>query len=82
LHSVICFLLTYKNNRMEFTKSDLDQLNELVFNALELDLKTDEEINKYWLMLPIGIKKSFKHWGMGDTPTRDEAYVWLQSNCI
>jgi hypothetical protein len=66
---------------MEFTRMDLNQLHDLVFNALEIDLKTDDEIMKYWLMLPNDIKKDFKHWGMGDTPTRDSAYVWLQTNC-
>jgi hypothetical protein len=67
---------------MEFTRMDLDQLHDLVFNALEIDLKTDEEIMKYWRMLPNDIKKDFERWGVGDTPTRDNAYVWLQSNCI
>ncbi len=66
---------------MEFTRMDLNQLHDLVFNALEIDLKTDEEIMKYWRMLPNDIKKDFEHWGVGDTPTRDNAYVWLQSNC-
>lgn len=64
----------------EFTRMDLDQLHDLVFNALEADLKTDEEIMKYWWMLPNNIKKDFEHWGMGDTPTRDSAYEWLQQN--
>ena len=65
---------------MQFTRMDLNQLHDLVFNALEIDLKTDEEIMKYWIMLPNDIKKDFEHWGVGDTPTRDNAYVWLQSN--
>jgi hypothetical protein len=67
---------------MEFTRMDLDQLHDLIFNALEIDIKDDSEIKKYWEKLPDDIKKNFEHWGMGDTPTRDGAYVWLQANCI
>ena len=66
---------------MEFTRMGLDQLHDLVFNALEIDLKTDDEIMKYWWMFPNDIKKDFEHYGMGDTPTRDNAYMWLKTNC-
>lgn len=65
---------------MELTRIDLDQLHELVFNALEIELKTDKDIMKYWGVLPNDIKKEFERWGMGDTPTRDKAYAWLQTN--
>ena len=66
---------------MEFTRDDLNQLHDLIFEAIDIEVKDDDEMKKYYEKLPDDIKKNFEHWGMGDTPTVDDAHVWLQSNC-
>lgn len=66
---------------MKFTKMDLNQLHDVVFNALDIELQSDDEIIKYYEMLPNDIKDDFEHWGVGDTPTRDAAYLWFINNC-
>lgn len=65
---------------VEFTQSDFDSLHDVIFNALDIEGLTNEQIMNYWEMFPKNIKLDAIKWGVSDTPTRDNMYVWLQEN--
>lgn len=67
--------------KIEFTQDDLNSLHDVIFNALDKDILTNEQIIEYWEMFPEHIKMDALKWGMSDSPTRDNMYVWLQKNC-
>ncbi|WP_158728309.1 MULTISPECIES: hypothetical protein [unclassified Flavobacterium] len=66
--------------KVEFDQSDLDTLHDVIFNALRKEDLTNEQILEYWNKLPDDIKMEAIKWGVGDTPTRDNMYVWFQQN--
>ena len=66
--------------KVEFDQSDLDTLHDVIFNALGKEDLTNEQILEYWNKLPDDIKMDAIKWGVGDTPTRDNMYVWFQQN--
>jgi len=55
-------------------------MQELIFNAFDIFNISEEKSQELFNALPEYIKADFYKWGMGDTPTRDSAYVWLQEN--
>jgi hypothetical protein len=66
--------------KIEFDQEDLNNLHDVIFNALGKEDLTNEEIIGYWNLFPEDIKLDALKWGVSDTPTRDNMYVWLQKN--
>tara|TARA_R110000851_G_scaffold190156_1_gene340518 strand:- start:396 stop:620 length:225 start_codon:yes stop_codon:yes gene_type:complete len=67
--------------KIEFDQSDLNTIHDVIFNALGEEDLTNEQIIEYWNKLPEEIKLEALKWGVGDTPTRDDMYVWFKANC-
>tara|TARA_R110000744_G_scaffold357213_1_gene464046 strand:+ start:48 stop:272 length:225 start_codon:yes stop_codon:yes gene_type:complete len=68
-------------NKIEFDQSDINTIHDVVFNALGKQDLTNEQIIEYWDKLPKEIKLEALKWGVGDTPTRGNMYVWFKANC-
>lgn len=68
-------------DNVEFDRSDLDTLHDVIFSALKKSDLTDEQIIEYWKKFPDDIRLDAVRWGVSDTPTRENMYVWLQKNC-
>lgn len=71
---------TNMKKTIELEREDLDALHDVILEALDYsgDL-SDEEIMKYWNMLPEHLKADAEHWGMNDSVVRDNIYVWLEN---
>lgn len=69
-----------KINEIELDQSDLNTLHDVIFNALEIEDLTNEQLLEYWKLIPEHIKMDALKWGIDDTPTRNAIYVWLQKN--
>ena len=67
--------------KIEFDQYDLNTLHDVIFSALGKEDLTNEQIMEYWNMFPEDIKLDALKWGVDDTPTRDNMYVWLKENC-
>jgi hypothetical protein len=67
--------------KVEFDQDDVNVLHDVLFDALDKEYLTREQLIGYWHMLPQSIKFDTLKWGMGDTPTRDDMYEWFQKNC-
>lgn len=66
---------------VKLDRSDLNSLHDVIFEALDyIDELSDEIIMEYWKEIPRDIKMDAIKWGLSDTPTRDNIYVWLQEN--
>jgi hypothetical protein len=65
---------------IEFNQDDLNTLHDVIFNALDKENLTNEEILGYWNKFPEHIKLDALKWGINDTPTKDNMYKWLQKN--
>lgn len=63
-----------------YTQEDLNTLHDVIFNALGKEDLTNEQIIEYCNLFPEDIKFDALKWGVNDTPTRDNMYVWLQKN--
>ncbi len=66
--------------KIEFDQDDLNSIHEVIFNALNKEDLTNDEIISYWNMLPDNIKFDALNNGL-DTVVRDNMYVWFQENC-
>lgn len=73
--------MTIDLNAVNFTQSDLNTLHDVIFNALGESNLTTRQILEYWEMLPDDIKIDAIQFGIADTPTRDNMFVWLRKNC-
>lgn len=67
-------------SNIEFDQDDLNSLHDTIFNALDLDILSNEQIIQYWNKIPDDIKLDAIKYGVSDTPTRDKMYVWLRKN--
>lgn len=67
-------------NNIEFDQDDLNSLHDTIFNALDLDILSNEQIIQYWNKFPDDIKLDAIKYGVRDTPTCDKMYVWLRKN--
>lgn len=65
---------------MELTKNDLGHLHDVILDALDIDLDSDEKIIEYRNKLPTDIQLDIEKWGVSDTVVRDNIYVWLLKN--
>lgn len=73
--------MTIDLTKVEFDQNDLDTLHDVIFNALNKEDLTNEQIIEYWNKFPDDIKFDALKWGVDDTPTNDNMYIWLQENC-
>ncbi len=67
---------------VEFDQGDFNTLRDVIFDALGRKDLTNEELFKYWKKLPEDIKLDALKWGVSDTPTWENMYVWFQKNCV
>lgn len=67
--------------KVELSQDDLNTLHDVFCEALDKESLTNSEIIEYWNKLPDDIKLDALKWGVSDTPTRDNMYMWLQKNC-
>lgn len=67
-------------SNIEFDQDDLNSLHDTIFNALDLNILSNEQIIQYWNKFPDDIKLDAIKYGVRDTPTRDKMYVWLRKN--
>jgi hypothetical protein len=74
-------IMKFDLTKVEFDQDDLNTLHDVIFNALDKEGLTNEQIMEYWNMFPEDIKLDALKWGVSDTPTRDNMYVWIQKNC-
>jgi hypothetical protein len=65
---------------IQFNQDDLNTLHEVIFNALDIEDLTNVQIMEYWNKFPDYIKFDALQYGVTDTPTKDNMYVWLQKN--
>jgi hypothetical protein len=68
-------------SKIELEQSDLDTLSDVIFNALDEEDLTNEQIIDYWNMFPDNLKLEALKWGIDDTPTKENMYLWLILNC-
>lgn len=66
--------------KVEFDQDDLNTLHDVIFNALDKEDLTNEQIMEYWNVFPEYIKLDALKFGICDTPTRDKMYIWLEKN--
>jgi hypothetical protein len=67
--------------KVELDQDDLNSIHDVVFNALDKEDLTNEQIVEYWNKLPEDIKLDALKWGCSDTPTRENMYLWFKANC-
>lgn len=73
--------MEYDLSKVVLDQDDLNTIHDVIFNALDVEDLTSEQIIEYWNKFPDDIKLDAMKWGVSDTPTRDNMYVWLQKNC-
>jgi hypothetical protein len=66
--------------KVELEQSDLDSLHDTIFNAIEIEDLTNEQLIEFWEILPEDIQSEAMRWGLDDSVVRDNIYVWLQKN--
>lgn len=70
----------------EFDSQDWASMHDCIVNATWDDSKEEgldlsvEELKKLFKELPKDLQADARKWGMGDTPWRDEVYVWYRKN--
>lgn len=67
----------------QFDDSDWASLHDCVLNATWKTTKDDlsrDELIQLFKELPRDIQCLAVQWGMGDTPFRDDVYVWYKEN--
>lgn len=67
------------NIDMKLTEYDLDVLHDLILEALDIH-PTRVEILTYWDKLPRDIQLDCEKYGVSDTPTKEDIYLWLLKN--
>ena len=72
--------MKFNFDNVEFDNYDYDCLSDIIFDALEKENLSKEEIFDYWKMLPDDIKADAIKWGISDTPTRESIFEWLEKN--
>ena len=65
---------------IELEEDDLRSVNEALFNAVDLFDLPNEEIIKYWDMLPEDIKLDAAKWGVSDTEAMEKMIGWFSEN--
>lgn len=60
---------------------DYASIHDTIFNALNIELNSNAEIEAYWNKLPEEIKYKAVMWGVSDTEVRDEMWDWFEKNC-
>lgn len=60
------------------TQDDLNTLQDIIFNALDIENLTNEQTMGYWNILPEHLKLDVFKYGITDTPTRENIYVWIK----
>lgn len=65
---------------IELDQDDLNTLHDVIYNALEIEDLTNEQILEYWNKIPDYIQYDALNWGVSDTPTREAIYKWLIEN--
>ena len=72
--------MKFNLSKVELDRNDLNTLHDVIFNALGKNDLTDKQIREHWSKLPEDIKLDALKWGIDDTPTKDNMYVWFQKN--
>lgn len=69
---------------IEIEEDDLPHVHDVLFNVLDLNEPnlTNEEVIKYWEMLPEEIKIDAAKWGTSDTEVRENMYIWFENNIV
>lgn len=73
--------MEYDLSKVVLDQDDLNTIHDVIFNALDIEDLTNEQIIEYWNKFPDSIKLDVLKWGVRDTPTSDDMYDWLQKNC-
>ena len=73
--------MEFDYNSVKLDRDDLNTLHDIIGEALDNWELTDEQLIEYWNKLPNDIKADAMKWGVSDTPTRDNIYVWIRDNC-
>lgn len=66
---------------VKFTQRKLDSLHDVLLNAIGEEDLSNEEIITYWNMLPETIKADALHYGVSDTPTKEDMFTWFKEHC-
>lgn len=68
--------------KLEYTlnRSELDTIHSVMGEVTNRWDYTDQEVNTFWNILPTNIKLDAIKWGVSDTPTRENMYVFFIEN--
>jgi hypothetical protein len=69
----------------DIAKNEYDyyHFHDVVVDALDIKERiSKEKVIEYFNLIPEHLKLDFMQFGMGDTVTRDNAYVFLQKNIL
>jgi hypothetical protein len=69
----------YKS-RMEHDDREWDSFHDTLFQATNKDYSRPELENIFCFVIPSNLRDASYHWGMSDTPWRDDAYEWAYNN--
>ena len=61
-------------------KSEKDAIHDVLFNLDIIELDQEDQVKKYFKMLPEDIIADGKHWGFSDSVVRDNMYVFFKEN--
>ena len=67
----------------EFNENDWAHMHDCILNATYNTTKlslSQKELETLFLELPVDMQDDAVHWGMNDTPWRDNLYEWYQDN--
>ncbi|MDA3807704.1 MAG: hypothetical protein PF440_07310 [Thiomicrorhabdus sp.] len=76
----IVFVKQSRKPKVTLDQNDLASLHDTIFNALDIELKSDDEIMEYWHKLPRDIQLDAEKYGVSDTPTRENIFEFFQNN--
>jgi len=63
---------------IEFEEGDLNPLHDILYDLTGHEF-THNELLGFWKIIPQNIKNEAIHWGLDDTPTRDNIYVFFKN---
>jgi len=58
-------------------QSDINELRNIIMEALNFDDPTNETVVEYWNKLPENIKNDAVYWGINDSVVRNTIYEWI-----
>lgn len=63
--------------KVTLEKEDYDVLHDIVYDVTNIQA-ANAQLQSIWDMLPEDIQALAIHWGMSDTESRENIYIWVR----